>query len=131
MTFGTRDAVVAFVYSLISRHLPAYAIEDILKEQNDFTITGMSAGWVFDNDNLGKYALATVEQLRLQTARMKLCTDCMVNSISDDEPLYCTKCFRPLCSHCARIVADEIRCEACMVGKDSIDSLGRSNIVDT
>ena len=130
MLFETRDAMVAFIYSLINRHLPAYTIEDILNEQSEYTISGMQDGWFFSNANLGRYAFDVVEQLRLHTARLKLCTDCMTNNIEDDIPLHCAKCHRPLCAHCARVVADEIRCEACMVGKDSIDSLGRSNIID-
>lgn len=130
MTFGTRDAMVAFVYSLINRHLPAYTIEDILHEQNNFTITEMPKEWVFDNANLGKYALDTVTQLRLQTARMMLCTDCEVNRISEDTPFHCDKCKRPLCPDCANIYGDEIRCCACMRGKDHIDSIGRSNVRD-
>jgi len=130
MTYGTRDAMVTFIYSLITRHVPAYVIEDILREQNEFTITEISTGWIFENTNLAKYALDTVEQLRLQTARMKLCTDCMTNNISDDKPMYCVRCYRPLCSCCANIVGDEIRCEACMTGKDSMDTLGRTNVID-
>lgn len=130
MSFITRDAIVAFIYQLINRHVPAYVIEDIMNDQNAFTITGLSNGWIFDNENLGRYAHNVARQFQLQTDRMTICTDCMNSRISKDQPLYCMKCYRPLCSHCALIVGDEIRCGPCQHGKDDIDALGRSNIID-
>lgn len=128
MVFETRDALTAFIYTLIERHLPAYTMDDILKLQSTLLFEGNAI--LLENGNLAQYADDIASQITLNTRRMKQCAICEVNDISEEQPQYCSKCYRPLCLMCANIYGHEVRCSPCISGQDHTDSLGRTNIDD-